>query len=64
MAPWDEPSSITCHASRRDLLKMEMEKFIDEAIEELMNLLKELFQKYVEEQALEDEEILEGRMYE
>jgi hypothetical protein len=60
MEPWDEPSSRTCHASRRALLQMEMEKDANEAVEELMNHVKELFQKYVEELALEDEEMLEG----
>jgi hypothetical protein len=43
---------------------MEMEKDVDEVVEELMNLVKELFQKSSEELALEDEEILEGHMYE
>jgi hypothetical protein len=64
MAPWDEPSSRTCHASRRELLQMEMEKDANEVVEELMNRVKELFQKSVEELALEDEEMLEGQIYE
>jgi hypothetical protein len=39
---------------------MEREKVVNEATEELMNLVKELFQKSIEELALGDEEMLEG----
>jgi hypothetical protein len=48
METWDEPFSITFHASRRTLLQMEKERDVNKAIEELMNHVKELFQKYVE----------------
>jgi hypothetical protein len=64
MAPWDEPSSKTCYASRRALLQMEKEKVANKVVEEMMNRIKELFQKSVEELALEDEEMLEGQIYE
>jgi hypothetical protein len=55
MAPWDEPSSITCHTLRMTLLQTEKEKVANKATEEMMNHIKELFQKFVEELALEDE---------
>jgi hypothetical protein len=43
---------------------MEKEKAANKAVEELMNRVKELFQKSAEELALEDEEMLEGQIYE
>jgi hypothetical protein len=64
MAPWDETFPKTCHVSRKALLHMEMEKVANEAVEELMNLVKRLSQKSIEELALEDEEMLEGHIYE
>jgi len=44
MEPWEEPSSIIFHASRGALLQMKMEKAVNEATKELMNLEKEFFQ--------------------
>jgi hypothetical protein len=43
---------------------MEKEKVANKVVEEMMNHIKELFQKSVEELALEDEEMLEGQIYE
>jgi hypothetical protein len=62
MAPWDEPSSRTCYASKRELLQMEKEKDANKVVEEMMNHIKELFPS--KELALEDEEVLEEHTYE
>jgi hypothetical protein len=43
MAPWDEPSSRTCYASKRELLQMEMEKDANKVVEKRMNHIKYLF---------------------
>jgi hypothetical protein len=43
---------------------MENEKATNKASEEMMNHIKELFQKSLKELALEDEEMLEGKIYE
>jgi hypothetical protein len=43
---------------------MKKEKATNKAAEEMMNHIKEIFQKFVEELSLEDEEILEGHIYE
>jgi two-component sensor histidine kinase len=62
MAPWDEPSSRTCYASKMALLQMEKEKDANKVVEEMMNRIKELFP--AKELALENEEVLEGQTYE
>jgi hypothetical protein len=43
---------------------MEMEKDANKFVEELMNRVKELFQKYSKELAHEDKEMIEGQIYE
>ena len=53
MAPWDEPSSRTCYASKKALLQMEKEKVANKATKKMMNRIKELFP--AKELALEDE---------
>jgi hypothetical protein len=58
MAPWDEPSSKTCYESKMAFLQMEKEKDANKAAKEMMNRIRELFH------ALDDEEVLEGRIYE
>jgi hypothetical protein len=64
MEPWDEPSSKTFYASRREILQMDKEKAANKFVEEMMNPIKELFQKSAKELSLEDEEMLEGQIYE
>jgi hypothetical protein len=58
MAPWDEPPSRNCYASKKELLQMEKEKAANKAVEEMMNLIRELFP------ALDDEEVFEEQTYE
>jgi len=60
MAPWDEPSSRSFYPSRRELLQMEKEKSANKDAKEMMNRIKDLFQKSIKEIALEYEEFLEG----
>jgi uncharacterized protein (UPF0305 family) len=48
MAPWDEPFPIT-YCISRTLLQMEANKYIDEAIKYMMNLIRELSQESIEE---------------
>jgi hypothetical protein len=43
---------------------MKKEKAANKFVEELMNCVKELFQKSVKELALEDGEVIEGKIYE
>jgi hypothetical protein len=43
---------------------MEKEKAANKVVEEMMNRIKELFRKSAKELALEDEEVLEGQIYE
>jgi len=62
MAPWYEPSSKTCYASKMALLKMEKEKDSNKYDEEMMNHIKELFP--AKQLSLENEEVLEGHTYE
>jgi hypothetical protein len=62
MAPWYEPSSRTCYASKMALLKMEKEKDSNKDDEEMMNHIKELFP--AKQLSLENEEVLEGHTYE
>jgi hypothetical protein len=42
MAPWDEPSSITCYDSKMEFLQMEKEKVANKDAKEMMNHIKEL----------------------
>ena len=51
MAPWDEPPSKSCYASKKELLQMEKEKDANKVVEEMMNHIRELFP------ALDDEEV-------
>jgi hypothetical protein len=62
MAPWDELSSRTWYASKRELLQMEKEKATNKVVDEMMNHIKELF--LPKELELENEEVLEGQTYE
>jgi hypothetical protein len=43
MAPWDEPPSRNCYASKKERLQMEKEKAANKVVEEMMNLIRELF---------------------
>ena len=43
---------------------MEKENTANKTAKDMMNCIKDLFQKSVEELALEDEEMLEGQIYE
>jgi hypothetical protein len=40
MAPWDEPPSRNCYASKKELLQMEKENAANKAVEEMMNLIR------------------------
>ena len=51
MEPWDEPPPINCYALKKELLQMEKEKVVNKAIEEIMNIIRELFP------ILDDEEV-------
>jgi hypothetical protein len=58
MAPWDEPPSRNCYASKKELLQMEKEKDANKDVEEMMILIRELFP------APDDEEMFEEQTYE
>jgi hypothetical protein len=58
MASWDEPPSRNCYASKKELLQMEKEKAANKVVEEMMNLIRELFP------APGDEEMFEEQTYE
>jgi hypothetical protein len=58
MAPWNEPPSRNCCASKKDFLQMEKEKAANKYVEEMMNLIRELFP------TLDDEEVFEEETYE
>jgi hypothetical protein len=55
MAPWDEPSSITCYDSKMEFLQMEKEKVVNKDAKKMMNRIKELFLALDNEQVLEEE---------
>jgi hypothetical protein len=58
MAPWDETPSKKFYASKKEILQMEKEKAANKAVEEMMNLIRDLFP------SLDDEEVFKEQTYE
>jgi flagellin-specific chaperone FliS len=58
MAPWDETPSKNYDALKKEILQMEKEKVVDKSIEEMMNIIRDLFL------SLDYEEVFKEKTYE